>query len=278
MQIFTLCVGQGAFSIIRHQGEAIIVDSRIPPSDTTFAYVKRHLSVWLKDHYVRGLILTGFDVDHAHAVGIGLVLRKYRPDWVAYPDYDKDTAAYVEVDELITQEVQTRARTNSPLTRVPITVESLTSRPYTNWSSSFDFEVFSPHPEDMDNSNNCSLVVKVIGKGADGFSYLITGDTEIKRWKSINRIFKTRLRSDVMAAPHHGSKNATDAETLLLVSPDTILISAGASNAYGHPHDNVVAAYRAVARTVRGTHEDGGVSLLTRRIGSQFHTTPFVDN
>ena len=68
MNIITVNVGQGAFSIVRHNKEAIIVDSRIPPSDDkTVAYVKKMLAVGLKDHYVKGLIFTGFDCEIGRA-------------------------------------------------------------------------------------------------------------------------------------------------------------------------------------------------------------------
>ena len=92
MNIITVNVGQGALAIVRHQKEAIIVDCRIPPSDDrTVAYVKEMLALSLKDHCVKGLILTGFDSDHSEIVGASIVLRKYRPDWVMYPKYYKDS-------------------------------------------------------------------------------------------------------------------------------------------------------------------------------------------
>src|SRR5258707_7710136 len=92
MNIITVNVGQGALSIIRHNNEAIIVDCRIPPtSDTTLTFVKEMFATALKGQGVKGLILTGFDDDHTDVVGIALVLQKYRPDWVMYPKYFKDS-------------------------------------------------------------------------------------------------------------------------------------------------------------------------------------------
>ena len=88
MNIITAGVGQGAMAIVRHAGEAIIVDSRIPPSDDdTVAFVKELLAVSLKGHNVKGLVLTGFDDDHSDIVGASIILRKYRADWVMYPKY-----------------------------------------------------------------------------------------------------------------------------------------------------------------------------------------------
>jgi competence protein ComEC len=87
----------------------------------------------------------------------------------------------------------------------------------------------------MDCSNNCSIVLKLTGLGARGFSYLITGDTENARWDTINRFFGGSLKSHVLAAPHHGSKNATHPASLLNIAPHTVLISAGVDSQYGHP-------------------------------------------
>jgi beta-lactamase superfamily II metal-dependent hydrolase len=92
VNIITVNVGQGALAIVQHQKEAIIVDCRVPPSDDrTVAYVKEMLALSLKDHCVKGLILTGFDSDHSEVVGASIVLRKYRPDWIMYPKYYKDS-------------------------------------------------------------------------------------------------------------------------------------------------------------------------------------------
>ena len=77
MDIITVNVGQGSLAIVRHNDDAIIVDSYIPPSaDETVAYVKGILAALLKNYFVRGLILTGFDADHSDASGVGLVLKK----------------------------------------------------------------------------------------------------------------------------------------------------------------------------------------------------------
>ena len=109
MNIITANVGQGALAIVRDAGEAILVDSRIPASDDkTVAYVKELLAVSLKNHYVKGLILTGFDDDHSDLVGASIILRKYRPDWVMYPTYYKDSTEAELVFALIDEEVAAR--------------------------------------------------------------------------------------------------------------------------------------------------------------------------
>ncbi|HHT9138642.1 MAG TPA: ComEC/Rec2 family competence protein [Candidatus Wunengus sp. YC60] len=273
MDIITVNVGQGAFAIVRHNSEAIIVDACMPPSDDdTVVYLKGVLAAFLKNHSVTGFVLTGFDEDHSAAMGVGLILKKYRPNWIMYPKYYKDTDEAKNVFQIITQQENERANSSSPLKRMSVRLDKISSRNLLGLSQNFEFELFSPHIEDMDSSNNSSIVLRVVGKGVGGFSYLITGDTESDRWETINRLFANSLRSDVMAASHHGSKSGANAKTLILVSPNTILISAGVDNQYGHPDPSAVEAFQRVAKHVFSTNVKGGVSLVTSPIINDFET------
>ena len=274
MNIITVNVGQGALAIVRDQGEAIVVDSRVPPSDDdTVAYVTQLLAVSLKDHFVKGLILTGFDNDHTEIVGASIILRKYRPDWVMYPKYFKDSDEARRVFALIDREEDIRKTSGSPLQKVSVRLDKLASRHLGELSDNFDFELFSPHIEDMDSSNNCSIVLKLTGRGPRGFSYLVTGDTENPRWDTISRLFGAALKSHVLAAPHHGSRNATHPEALLHIAPHTVLISAGVDSQYGHPHPQALKVYSQVAKRIYATNMNGGVSLLTQPGTAELVTT-----
>ena len=274
MNVITVNVGQGALSIIRHSREAIIVDCRIPPcSDTTVAFVKQMFATSLKDHRVKGLVLTGFDDDHTDVVGMAIVLQKYRPDWVLYPQYYKDTSEAKAAFSLIDQQEEERRGTASPLRRISVRVDKLSNRRVRDLSSNFDFELFSPHIEDMISSNNSSIVLKVTGIGSTGFSYLITGDTETERWQSIAKFFGGALKAHVLAAAHHGSINGVHPASLLHIEPHTVLISAGVDSQYGHPDPAAVKVYQRVAKYVYSTNMQGGVSLLTQPGRNEITTT-----
>lgn len=274
MEIITANVGQGALAIVRHRKEAIIIDSRVPPSgDDTVAYVKDLLSKALKDHFVKGLVFTGFDKDHTEFVGASIILKKYRPDWVMYPSCYKDSVETTRVFALLHAEEKLRQGSNNPLRRVSVRVDKLADRNLKGLSDNFDFELFSPHIEDMDSSNNSSIVMKVTGRGPGGLSYLVTGDTENSRWDTIDRLFGASLRSQVLAAPHHGSRNATHPSSLLKIAPHTVLISAGVDSQYGHPNSDAVRVYSRVAKQVFSTNMEGGVTLWTRPGPTELATT-----
>lgn len=274
MDVITVNVGQGALAIVRHKKEAIIVDSRIPPSgDNTVAFVIEMLATSLTDHYVKGFILTGFDNDHSDVAGASIVLRKYRPDWVMYPKYYKDSEEAKLVFRLIAEQEELRRASTNPLRRISVRLDRLAHRKLADLSDNFEFELFSPHINDMDCSNNCSIVLKLTGVGLGGFSYLITGDTEAERWETIGQLFGIALKSHVLAAPHHGSKNAAHPASLLYINPHTILISAGVDSQYGHPDPAAVKVYSRVAKYVFSTNMEGGVSLLTRAGTTELATT-----
>jgi len=274
MDIFTLYVGQGALTAIRAGDEAIIVDAHMPNSeDVCQDQIEQSLASYLSKSKVRGLILTGLDKDHACPAGVESILIEYEPDWVMYPTYYKDTDAASDVFRIVAAQVKRREKTSRPLTRESVRVDNVESRHLTGLANYFTLELFSPHMEDMDSSNNSSIVLKLTGIDQMGFSYLITGDTETERWDGINRYFGKYLSAPVMAGSHHGSRTGINAKTLLHVSPHTVLISAGVDNSYGHPDGVAVQAYRQVATQVFCTNADSnGICFLTRRVNGGFET------
>ena len=274
MNVLTIYVGQGALAAAQNLNEAVIIDSFMPVSDNKLtSKIKSQLNAFTRGKRVVGLMLTGFDDDHACPDGADFILSSYQPDWVMYPEYYHDTDNAASVFDVIGKHERRRKNTNHPLKKLSVRLDKLDQRVFRNLATCFEFELFSPHIEDMDNSNNCSLVLKLTGLGTRGFLYLVTGDTETERWDTINRLFGEALKSDVIAAPHHGSKSGCNPKTVTLVSPNTVLISAGVDNQYGHPHSEAVAVYQRVAQHVFSTNSDGGQSLLTRRNMNDFKTT-----
>jgi beta-lactamase superfamily II metal-dependent hydrolase len=277
MDVLTMYVGQGSLVAIRAGNEGIIVDAHMPECDeVTPEEIQQTLLVYFRGMVVRGLILTGFDADHAHSGGVEWILSHFTPDWIMYPKYFKDTDCAGYVFESIKRHEKRRAATSRPLIRHSIRLDRLDCREITSLGHNFTIEVFSPHLEDMDSSNNCSIVAKITGTDSTGFRYLVTGDTEIDRWETIGRLFGAQIAADVMAAAHHGAVSGTYPKTLLDVSPDTVLISAGVDSQFDHPRGAAILAYQAVAKHIWATNASGAANnLLTRRNGSSFTTTVF---
>jgi beta-lactamase superfamily II metal-dependent hydrolase len=274
VEVLTLYVAQGDLAAARAGDEAVIVDAHMPDcDDVTPDQVEESLDVFVRGRRVRGLILTGLDADHACPAGVDRILTRYEPDWVLYPTAYKDTETADEVFQIIERHKKRRAGTQRPLARHSVRVDKSTERFLGGLANYFSFELFAPHIDDMDCSNNSSIVMRLTGFDAEGFSYLITGDTESEAWDRINERFDALLSSPVMSAPHHGAATGCNPETVLLVEPDTVLISAGVENAYGHPDTAAVRVYAKVARVVHATNQvAGGTCLYTRKVGDQFET------
>ena len=273
MEILTLYVGQGSLAAIRSGNEVLVVDAHMPDcDDVNQEEIENSLEIFVGRRNVQGLILTGLDKDHACPAGVKSILARYSPAWVMYPTYYKDTDAASAVFSTIQGEVARRAKTSSPLLRQSVHVARADARFLSKLSQQFTFELFSPHMDDMDCSNNSSIVMKVTGLDANGYSYLITGDTEHARWQRINELYGAAIAADVLAAPHHGARSGLNVKSLALIKPNTVLISAGVENAYGHPYGVAVKVYQELSKHVFSTHAEGGHCLFTRKTAVDFET------
>ncbi len=94
------------------------------------------------------------------------------------------------------------------------------------------------------------------------FEMLCTGDVEGEGEKRL--IENERLRRcDVLKVAHHGSKYSGTEELLRKVRPRIALISAGAGNSYGHPHEETMERLKQVGSSVIQTMEYGAIRLET---------------
>jgi beta-lactamase superfamily II metal-dependent hydrolase len=258
MKIYTLNVGQGQLVVVVGDNEAIIVDTSVPLAPAKpIINVKSALADILSGKNLIGLMITGFDADHFNEVGVRIVLNKYRPDWIMYPKYFKETksanAGFAAIREFEKQK---------EITKHSIILGANNNRFYNSLSKNFFMEVFSPHAEDMNSSNNCSLVCK-INEISTGAKYLVTGDTENDRWDSIVKLFGSNIQCDVLSAPHHGSKNGITSAAIKLMKPKTVLISAGVDNSYGHPDAEAIKIFSDSGAEVYSTNYKSGQSILT---------------
>src|SRR3989344_2378215 len=109
-------------------------------------------------------------------------------------------------------------------------------------------------------TNTGSIVMRVIYGNT---SFLLTGDSPQAIEKYISSIYGTALKSDVLKPGHHGSRTSTSLEFLSAVSPDTVIISAGKDNSYGHPHAEVMQNIAATHAAAMSTAEEGTITFVT---------------
>ena len=269
MEVYTLNIGQGQFVVLTSKNQAIIIDTYVPlSSKNSVINIKAALSKILQGKELVGLIITGFDNDHFDEVGLRIILNKYRPNWIMYPKYYKQT----KNADLCFDIINEFNKNSKNIEKLPVKLTQNSRRFYTKQSNDFGIEIFSPHEDDMDSSNNCSIVAKIKCNHTQ-LTYLVTGDTENSRWNSIAHYFGKSIKSDILDAPHHGSKNGISEDAMKLIAPHTVLISAG--DGYGHPDKEAMVLFKKYASKVLGTNINGGISLLTKKVGNSITTYKF---
>lgn len=123
-----------------------------------------------------------------------------------------------------------------------------------------DFELLhGPAPGESAGDNDASCVLRV---QAGRYAALLPADIE-RRTEA--RLLKTlppeQLRSEVLLAPHHGSKTSSTPAFVAAVSPSLVIYSAGFRNHYGHPRPEVQQRYDGIGASAWLTGEDGALRL-----------------
>ncbi|MRW85673.1 hypothetical protein GJ698_16455 [Pseudoduganella sp. FT26W] len=259
MDVYTLNIGQGQFVVVTGKTEAFIIDTYVPlDPQHEIVHVKAALSKILAGKKFVGLIITGYDSDHFNEVGMKIVLNKYRPEWIMYPKYFKETSTAKKCFDVISS----YESASQKFKKYSISLQKNDTRYYYKLATEFHFEIFSPHVDDMNSSNNCSLVCKITERETGG-TYLVTGDAECARWDNIAKYFGEAIRADVLAAPHHGSRHGITSDAIKFIKPHTVIISAGVDNEYGHPHSEAITLFNKHASKYFRTNYGDGQSLRT---------------
>lgn len=117
--------------------------------------------------------------------------------------------------------------------------------------------------------NATSLVIRARYGDA---AFLLTGDINAEQELDLVRLpcpgstHSTRpceLRADVLKVAHQGSRYSSTSLLLETVRPTVAVLSAGANNPHGHPHESVLASLERVGATSLLTAERGDISIAT---------------
>lgn len=110
-----------------------------------------------------------------------------------------------------------------------------------------------------EDANNTSLVLR-IDYGAT--SFLLTGDMEAEAELDLVES-GVNLKADVLQVGHHGSSTSTGYVFLNAVMPEFAVISCGAGNDYGHPHDEVLSRLRDAGADTYRTDLMGTITIAS---------------
>lgn len=123
-------------------------------------------------------------------------------------------------------------------------------------SEQITFEIIETGDDNGDRNNN-SVVAKLSYSEID---FLFTGDMESK---TEQKILDRQLEAEILKAGHHGSKTSSSNEFLDVVKPETVIISAGLNNSYGHPHRPLIDRLKHYTDDIYVTYEKGHIVITT---------------
>ena len=103
------------------------------------------------------------------------------------------------------------------------------------------FNFLSPSLERFGSKNNNSCVLKI--ESSYG-SALLTGDIEAAAETRLVKNHAEALKSNLLIAPHHGSKTSSTSAFLEKVRPKWVFISSGYKNRFHFPHASVLKRYQ----------------------------------
>ena len=221
LQIFALDVGQGdSLLIISPQGKSVLIDAG--PVEAGDDVVNA-----LRNHGVTQLDLVV--ATHPHADHIGGMKRLL--DNVPVKKFLDSGQNYSTVTyEKMLQEIKDKK----------IDFIKAVRGQNIELDSGVKFEVLNPGKElfkagtvtggrSVENANS---VVLRLSYGT--FAMLFTGDAEFETEVQMMAA-GLNLSADILKIGHHGSRHATSGKFLTAVNPKVAIISAGATNDYGHP-------------------------------------------
>jgi len=123
--------------------------------------------------------------------------------------------------------------------------------------SGYSVTVQSDFNNIYDDLNNYSIVLHVI---MGSVVVQMEGDAEAPVEANLLTSGQT-LQSDILLVGHHGAAAGSSAFFLLTVAPKTSIVSCGANNTYGDPHDEVLV--RLALSDLYRTDNDGTIVIQT---------------
>jgi len=219
LTIAFLDVGQGdAIFIETPGGKQVLIDSG--PNKKVLRELAKQMPFY--DRSIDMIIMTHPDSDHIG--GFPAILESYTIGIVLESGVTCKNSICDELDRLLEEKNLEKKIAQRG------TVINLGSDVY--------LDILFPDREAVNfETNLASLVIKVVYKDN---SFLLTGDSPKGIEEYLLSLDSSDLDVDVLKLGHHGSKTSSSQFFMGFVSPEVVVISVGAGNRYGHPHQEVL--------------------------------------
>jgi len=241
--VYFIDVGQGDATLIEAGDTAILVDGgdgSVEAQDS----LEDFLQAWhIQD--IDLMVATHPHADHIGGLIDVLALYDVHEIWT-----NGDTSGSQTYGDFALAVVQEQA--------AGATLREVT-RGYTAEFDGLNISVLHP-PSLTGDTNEDSLVLRLTCGMVD---ILLVGDATTDSEASMLAEEGLLTDVEVLKVGHHGSNTSTSDAFLTAVTPEDAVISVGAGNTYGHPHQQTLDRLAARGVTVYRTDEDGTVTLTS---------------
>lgn len=242
LEVHFIDVGQGDSVLIRSpSGQNVLYDGG-RRDDDALAYLQS-VGVTSLD------LVIASHADADHIGGLEEVVRYYRPRFFLDNGIPHTTQTYFGLLEAV-QEVDSQVIAPTDR-RIGLGEASL--------------QVIPP-PGDESLSGNDNSVGAIVSYG--DFDVALTGDAEQPEFgwwfANVPELFRP---VEVYKSSHHGSPNGDSEESVTAFDPETVVISVGLDNSYGHPSEEALALYEGVGAQVYRTDLNGTIIVTASADG-----------
>jgi len=234
VKVHYIDIGQGDSIFIEINEKNILIDAGEEEHAST-------IIAYLRTYDVEKLDLVFLTHPHEdHIGGMGEVLSEFEIGEFYMPDKELVTKSFIRMTTALDQK-------NTPRDFLKGGMEF-------EFGESIRLQILSPNKDSYLNPNNYSSIMRlVVGNNA----FLFTGDAEEIVETEVIRT-GAELKSDVLKAPHHGSKTSSSEPFLEKVAPAYIIVTSGLGNDHNLPSPDILERYKNI----------GAKTLLTEEMGS----------
>lgn len=240
IKIHFIDVGQADCILIElPNNEEILIDAGNKDDSYTIINYLNNLGI---DH-IEYFVLTHFHEDHIGSAPA--VLNAFYVDKIYTPQTIADTDIYENTMDAIEDENIEIIRAEGGMSIID--------------TVNLAFEVLGPNSIYYSEANEYSLVTKLTYGNS---TFLFTGDAE-----SVSELEMVRgnydLDVDLLKVGHHGGETSSSQIFLNEVTPEYAIISVGAFNNYGHPHEKTLNRLNAIGAKIYRTDVQGSIVAIS---------------
>lgn len=240
LEVYFLDVGQGdAIFVQAENGNQMLIDAG--PNKNVLRQLAGAMPFY--DRTIDVVLATHPDLDHIG--GLPEVFGRYKVDLVIEPGMAADSGEYLAFDKAVEEAGAKRifARRGMKI----------------NLSDEVYLLILFPNVDVSSwSANDASIIAKLVYGNT---SFLLMGDSPQKIEKYLVSLDKENLDVDVLKVGHHGSKTSSSEIFVGYASPEYAIISVGADNRYGHPHQEVLDILNKFGVQILRTDENGTVKI-----------------